>query len=144
MWRENHPQVLITLDVANDIPERDETSNLTIYRIVQEGLTNAFRHAEATAIDIHLEPVGAGNDIPAGRRKLGSRPALHVTVSDNGKGIVEEARPSYGIAGMTERVWATGGEIRISNRASGGVTLEAWVPASGAVDADRRGEPATG
>lgn len=142
MWRENHPEVSITLDVAADIPERDETSNLTIFRIVQEGLTNAFRHADATAIDIELAPVHPGGAVSAGARKLGSRPAVHITISDNGKGLAEEARPSYGIAGMTERVWATGGEMRIFNRAQGGLTLEAWVPAAGATDADRRSEAA--
>ena len=56
MWRENHPATKIVLSVSDAIPERDETSNLTIYRIVQEGLTNAFRHADATAIEIVLEP----------------------------------------------------------------------------------------
>lgn len=132
MWRENHPDTEISLSVSDAIPARDETSNLTIYRIIQEGLTNAFRHAEATAISIALQPVG-----PA-RGKHASRPSIHVVVSDNGKGLAEEMTPSYGIAGMTERVWATGGEMRIFNRMGGGVTLEAWVPASAASNDDER------
>ena len=37
-------------------------------------------------------------------------------------------KPSYGVAGMSERVWAMGGEIKLTNRAAGGVTLEAWIP----------------
>ena len=36
----------------------------------------------------------------------------------------------YGIAGMAERVWATGGEMKMTNRIGGGVTLDVWVPAS--------------
>jgi two-component system sensor histidine kinase UhpB len=131
MWRENHPDTSITLDVSDAIPKRDETNNLTIYRIVQEGLTNAFRHADATTIEIVVEPVDPESNISAARRKGAARPSIHITVSDNGRGLAEEVRPSYGITGMTERVWATGGEMRIFNRASGGVTLEAWVPASG-------------
>jgi two-component system sensor histidine kinase UhpB len=132
MWRENHPGVKISLQVADDIPKPDETSNLTIYRIVQEGLTNAFRHADATEIEIGVELVDPKCDVPGIQRRDGTRPLIHVTVSDNGRGLAEQVRPSYGIAGMTERVWATGGEMRIFNRASGGVTLEAWVPAEAA------------
>jgi two-component system sensor histidine kinase UhpB len=140
MWRENHPDVEITLNVSDAIPERDETSNLTIYRIVQEGLTNAFRHADATEIDIVVEPLSPATEIPGIRRTGGPRPSIHITVTDNGKGLVEHLTPSYGISGMNERVWATGGDMRLFNRASGGATLEAWVPAS---TADRKGEAVT-
>lgn len=126
MWRENRPDVAIALGVSDAIPERDETSNLTIYRIVQEGLTNAFRHADATAIEIVVAP-----GVPDGETtRAGARSGIYVTVSDNGRGLAEEARPSYGIAGMTERVWATGGTMRLFNGPGGGVTLEAWVPIS--------------
>lgn len=132
MWRENHPDIAIALDVSPAIPVRDETSNLTIYRIVQEGLTNAFRHADATAIEIVVEPSDPGHDMPGAPRRGSARPSVHVTVADNGRGLAEEVTPSYGITGMTERVWATGGEMRIFNRTGGGVTLEAWVPVSAA------------
>jgi two-component system sensor histidine kinase UhpB len=130
MWRENRPDIEITLNVSDAIPPRDETSNLTIYRIVQEGLTNAFRHAEATAIEVAVEPAAAGES--PGAEDRAARPSIHVIVTDNGKGLAEEMQPNYGIAGMNERVWATGGEIRLFNRPSGGVTLEAWVPAAAA------------
>jgi two-component system, NarL family, sensor histidine kinase UhpB len=140
MWRESRPDVSINLTVADDIAERDETCNLTIFRIVQEGLTNAFRHADATAIEVKVEPVRANSTMAPGERRPDARPSIRITVSDNGKGLVEEARPSYGIAGMTERVWALGGEMRIFNGANGGLTLQAWVPAAGAVETDRRNE----
>ena len=142
MWRENHPEISISLGVSDAMPERDGTSNLTIYRIVQEGMTNAFRHADATRIDIVVEPMRGKRDPrydparcaapPAGR------PCVHVTVSDDGKGIAAQLSPSYGITGMNERVWATGGEMRIFNRPGGGVTLEAWVPASATLETPAR------
>lgn len=130
MWRENHPEVEVALNFADAIPERDETSNLTIYRIVQEGLTNAFRHSGATAVEIVIEPAGSRFTSPRLKAHAGGRPAIHIVVSDNGRGFADEMKPSYGITGMTERVWATGGDIRIINRGDGGVALEAWVPAS--------------
>ena len=43
------------------------------------------------------------------------------TVADNGNGLPAEIKPSYGIAGMSERVWATGGEMTLTNRPGGGV-----------------------
>jgi two-component system, NarL family, sensor histidine kinase UhpB len=132
MWRENHPEVDINLDFSEATPERDETSNLTIYRIVQEGLTNAFRHADASTIEISIEPISPYGDIPATRN--GNRPpSLKVSVTDNGKGLAEQVKPNYGIAGMSERVWATGGDLRIVNRPGGGVTLEAWLPAMASI-----------
>ena len=139
MWRENHPETQnISLGFSDAMPERDGTSNLTIYRTVQEGLTNAFRHADATHIDAGSlwSPCVRGTQIhdtirPGAPRLSPGRPCVHVTVSDDGKGIAErQLSPSYGITGMNQRVWATGGEMRIFNRPAGGVTLEAWVPAS--------------
>ena len=41
-------------------------------------------------------------------------------VADNGRGFPDGVKPSYGIAGMSERVWATGGEMRLTNRPGGG------------------------
>ena len=47
-------EIEINLAVAERMPPCDETSNLTIYRLVQEGLTNVFQHADATAVDISI------------------------------------------------------------------------------------------
>ena len=116
----------INLDVAEALPARDETSNLTIYRVVQEGMTNAFKHAGASVLDILVEPADM-REAPVALREQ-SRPVVRVAVSDDGKGLSDEMKPSYGVAGMSERVWAMGGEIKLTNRAGGGVTLEAWIP----------------
>ena len=126
LLQENHLEMTINLDVAETLPASDETSNLTIYRVVQEGMTNAFRHAGASVLDILVEPADL-RDAPAALREQ-SRPVVRVAVSDDGKGLSDEMKPSYGVAGMSERVWATGGEIKLTNRAGGGVTLEAWIP----------------
>jgi two-component system sensor histidine kinase UhpB len=128
LLQQNHLDVTINLEVSDALPHRDQTSNLTIYRVVQEGLTNAFKHSDASVIDITVEPADM-SDMPAALTDL-SRSVVRVTVSDDGKGLPDQIKPSYGIAGMTERVWATGGEIRMTNRLGGGVKLDAWVPVS--------------
>ena len=103
-----------------------ETVDFGIVRVVQEGMTNAFKHAGASVLDILVEPADP-RDTPVAFREH-SRPVVRVAVSDDGKGLSEEMKPSYGVAGMSERVWAMGGEIKLTNRAGGGVTLEAWIP----------------
>ncbi len=127
--RESHAQVQINLAVDDELPARDETSNLTIYRLVQEGLTNAFRHSDATVVDV---AIGAAlmDEAPSAMRSVGD--VIHVIVADNGRGFQDGVKPSYGIAGMSERVWATGGEMRLTSRPGGGVTLDAWIPVNAA------------
>jgi two-component system sensor histidine kinase UhpB len=127
LLRESHPHVRINLRVEDDLPACDETSNLTLYRLVQEGLTNALRHANATVIDIAVETVKNGTGSPI--KGVGHQ-IVHVAIEDDGRGLPEGVKTSYGIAGMSERVWATGGEMRLTNRPGGGLTLDAWVPAS--------------
>lgn len=124
---ESYPRASIQLTVDDELPVADETSNLTIYRLVQEGLTNALRHADATSIEVTIGAVAAA-DVPTGV-EYGERPVIHVAVADNGRGLPNGAKPSYGIAGMNERVWASGGEMRMTNVVGGGMKLEAWVPA---------------
>lgn len=126
MLRESHPDIDVNLAVDDRLPACGETSNLTIYRLVQEGLTNALRHAQATVIDVAIVPATA-DEMPSSMRAKAAA-SVHVIVADNGRGLPAGVKPNYGIAGMSERVWATGGEMRMTSRPSGGLTLDAWVP----------------
>lgn len=128
LLRESHPQMAIQLDVEDELPPCDETCNLTIYRLVQEGLTNACRHADATNVEISISTALPGDVPPEIENER--RSVVHVTVADNGRGIADGAKPSYGIAGMSERVWASGGKMRMTSEPGGGVRLDAWVPVS--------------
>src|SRR3954469_7051730 len=56
LWREAHPEVVIATAVATSLGEPGETADLTIYRVIQEALTNVFRHADATRIDVIIDP----------------------------------------------------------------------------------------
>ncbi|OKO82683.1 histidine kinase [Bradyrhizobium sp. NAS96.2] len=121
LWSETHPEVEIESNVSPDLGDTGEMADLTIYRIVQEALTNVFRHAGATAVDITIEPV----ERQAGLR--GSRGGALVRVRDNGRGMLADHRLGRGLTGMQERILALGGTLKI-NSSDDGVTVEALVP----------------
>jgi chemotaxis family two-component system sensor kinase Cph1 len=86
----------------------------TMYRIVQEALTNIFRHAEARRISILVT------------RK--ARAAV-VVVEDDGSGFDSAAATlGLGIAGMRERVSLLGGRLRVESSPGRGTTIAAEIP----------------
>jgi two-component system sensor histidine kinase UhpB len=98
-------------------------ADLTIYRIVQEALTNVFRHAGATSVNVVIEPAEQpGRD---------GRPCARVRVSDNGCGMAPGQQLGFGLIGMRERILALGGTLSVASD-GGGVTVEALVPTAAA------------
>lgn len=122
LWREAHPKVVIETTISPSLGEPGETADLTIYRIIQEALTNVFRHADATRIDVTIEPADLSSAITRGRRGL-----ILVRVRDNGSGMLRDHNLGHGLVGMRERVLALGGTVTVTS-ADGGVTVEALVP----------------
>lgn len=87
------------------------------YRIVQESLTNAVRHA------------GPGVRITVAVAPEPGSPALRVTVTDDGAGPQEgAAEPGFGIVGMRERARSTGGTLNAGPRPGGGFEVAAVLP----------------
>lgn len=121
LWRESHPEMEIESRISAALGDTGEMADLTIYRIVQEALTNVFRHAGATAVDITIEPAERQTGIH------GSRSCAMVRVRDNGRGLRPDYRFGRGLTGMRERILALGGTLDIIS-ASDGVTVEAFVP----------------
>ena len=121
LWRETYPDVVIETSISPELDARGETADLTIYRIIQEALTNVFRHARATRVDIRVEPAATR---PAG---AAGTEAIMVSVSDNGAGLPADHRQGFGMLGMRERVLALGGSMTVAST-NHGVTVEAMVP----------------
>jgi signal transduction histidine kinase len=113
----------------DDIAPSDEQST-ALFRIFQEALTNAYRHASASEIWADL-------------RRRGAR--LSLTIRDNGKGITETRAcdpNSFGLYGIRERVRQLGGRFTIEGQAGKGTTLSVNIPletAGGANDKNPRG-----
>ena len=104
--------------------EADETElalndqlSTTVFRIIQESLTNVVRHAHATQIQIRL---------------VKSEAKLNFSITDNGKGIAQDdlsKSQSFGLVGMRERVRAVQGELTITGD-SKGTRIEVSLPLS--------------
>jgi two-component system sensor histidine kinase UhpB len=122
LWRESHPDVRIETTISPALGAAGETADLTIYRIVQEALTNVFRHAGATSVDVSIEPAEALRD---------GRGCARVRISDNGRGMEPGHRLGFGLIGMRERILALGGTLNVAS-GEGGVTVEALIPTAAA------------
>ncbi|MFI6392696.1 sensor histidine kinase [Nonomuraea sp. NPDC050540] len=92
----------------------DPGVELAAYRIIQEALTNARRHAPGAAVDVRLDYHGQG---------------LHLSVRDNGPGPSgDNTQGRHGLAGMRERALAVGGRLSTGAAHGGGFLIEAHLP----------------
>ena len=124
MWNKSHPEVEIETTISRSLGETGETADLTIYRVVQEALTNVFRHARATAVNVSIEPAERSAGVQ------GNRDYALVRVRDNGRGLKPGEKFGFGLTGMRERILALGGTLTVAS-GDGGVTIEAMVPTHG-------------
>ena len=107
----------------------DSGVELAAYRIVQEALTNARRHAPGAAVDVELRFTDD---------------ALRLRIRDNGPGppdglngsavlVAADSAGGHGLPGMRERATAAGGELRTGAAPGGGFLIEATLPAKAEV-----------
>ena len=120
LWRESRPDVAIETAISRSLGETGETTELTIYRVVQEALTNAFRHARATCVNVTVEPAEQPGT-------YGNRGCALVRIRDNGCGLTSDHKLGRGLTGMRERILALGGTLSVAS-SDGGVTVEAIIP----------------
>ncbi|MGH2832096.1 MAG: sensor histidine kinase [Solirubrobacteraceae bacterium] len=126
-------QAIDGLDVQTEIelgPESEQRRldaelESTIYRVVQEALTNVSRHAKATTALIRIVEQGG---------------VLSASVTDNGQGLPDRERlgprgdgleGGFGMSGMRERAELVGGELELFSGTNGGTTVKLTVPLSG-------------
>jgi signal transduction histidine kinase len=104
--------------VEGDAAELSPALDLCVYRIVQEALTNAIKHAGPARAAVRLR---------------WTHDALELEVSDDGRGArrVNGAAPGHGIAGMRERAALHGGSLQAGAGATGGFAVRANLRLSG-------------
>jgi two-component system, NarL family, sensor histidine kinase UhpB len=127
-WRRAEPDVIVSLDVDPSVEAMGERLALTAYRFVQEAMTNAFRHARASRIDVSVGYETSFRDAGASDPKAG----WLIRIADDGRGLQGVSLEGMGLSGMRGRVRTLGGEVVIGSSDEGGVAIEARLP--GAAD----------
>lgn len=125
-WRETHPDTVVGTSIDPALGALGDTVELTIYRIIQEALTNVFRHAGASRVDITVAPASGG---AAGDH------AVAVSVRDNGEGLRAGYRQGFGLTGMRERVQALGGTMTVISSGQGSLIAATLPCPPAAIDA---------
>ncbi len=93
---------------------------ITLFRVIQEAITNILRHSGASMVEVELAMKGS---------------TIIATVIDNGSGFdvqaAFEAPDSWGLQGIRERVTLVGGELSLESKAGYGTRLEVRIPLGG-------------
>jgi two-component system sensor histidine kinase UhpB len=116
-----HPDATFSFRAEGLAASYGDSIDLTVYRCIQEGLTNAIRHAVARNIDVALEELHQ-----AGRTADAN--ALLLTLRDDGRGIDPDTPLGYGLQGMQERVQALGGSCMIEGGPDRGTSVRIVIP----------------
>ncbi|NEQ24659.1 MAG: sensor histidine kinase, partial [Microcoleus sp. SIO2G3] len=99
------------LHITTDLPS---PVSKTLYRLVQEGLTNICKHAQATGVQLAIET---------------ATETVHLTISDDGQGFQTDGTPvGYGLQGMQERVSALGGSFNLVSAPGAGCQICIQLP----------------
>jgi len=119
-WRSRRPDISFIVAVTVEEDRIGDDLKETIYRIVQEGVSNAIRHGKPTRVEIAVAL--AGDD------------GVRVQVADDGIGMsgdgaADRDPAQLGLVGMRERVMAMAGSLSIQRGGNGrGLALVAWLP----------------
>jgi two-component system, NarL family, sensor histidine kinase UhpB len=109
-WHDRNRSIMVVNEISNHLSQPEESVAVTIYRILQECLTNISKHAAASRVTIEVTDSDEG---------------LYMLVEDDGRGF-DPSVPSrgYGVAGMQERVEGLMGTMQIKSRPGHGTRIE--------------------
>jgi two-component system sensor histidine kinase UhpB len=121
-FRRRHPDTEIVASMAELADSYGEDAHLTLYRCIQEGVTNAIRHGKARNVTIELAERAARGDAKRTRRNL------HLELSDDGMGFASSIPKGFGLTTMSERVASLGGSCAIESVPMKGTTIRIDLP----------------
>jgi len=114
-WRRRNSGVSCGFASEGDLSGLGELINITVYRLVQECLTNVAKHSAASRVDVGVARTDALE--------------VRVTVHDNGRGMHAQAKRSgLGLVGLRERVEALHGRLELSAAPGSGTRVTATLP----------------
>lgn len=122
-WRERLPDASFSVTIEGDYSGLSDALTITLYRLVQEGLTNVSKYARRSRVELFM--------VRAPREDNGTPiDEIVVTMADDGPGTdLTKPRSGLGLIGMRERVEALGGEFHVASEPQGGFLFCARVPA---------------
>jgi two-component system sensor histidine kinase UhpB len=114
-WNDHHEESFCALTVMGNFDNVDEETAITLYRIVQEALTNVAKHAAAEKVEISIDRQPTG--------------MIEIKIEDNGKGFDQDkSNHGMGLLGMRERVEALNGTISLASGQTKGVSIDIRIP----------------
>jgi hypothetical protein len=120
-WQQREQNIDFQLHVLGKLDNLNEMMNMTVFRVVQEAITNAIRHAEASLIDVTVSVDQDTEDDPV----------LTIDIRDDGKGMVVKDFHSdvdFGLLGMRERAQSLGGDFKLDSEPGAGVRILISIP----------------
>jgi len=130
-WRERLPDASFSLTIEGDYSGLSDALTITLYRLVQEGLTNVSKFARNSRVEVFM--VRAPREAHMSENTARANEPIDeivVTMADDGPGVdLDAPRDGLGLIGMRERVEALGGEFHVASKPEGGFLFCARVPA---------------
>jgi two-component system sensor histidine kinase UhpB len=117
-WQARHG-IACEFSTLGALDALDEPTTMTLYRSVQEGLTNIAKHAQASRAEVSITQTADASGAAQ----------IRLTVTDNGVGLPPEAHSrGLGLLGMQERVSALGGHLSLNAQPGGGLRVQVVLP----------------
>jgi signal transduction histidine kinase len=122
---QNRVSIQVSVEVTGEERQLPGEAKTTLFRVVQEAITNIIKHAQAECVYVRLSFGENG---------------VNVQVEDDGVGFqpsrLRTSRPSWGLIGMEERAALLGGKFNLTSRPGRGTRVEVFIPYNGAIEPD--------
>lgn len=113
-WKARYADIECRFEKSGDFQQLGEQINISLYRIVQESLTNIAKHAAATQVTLVL---------------LRAHDMIHLNIEDNGRGMaMDKPGRGLGLMGMRERIKALHGSLSIDSEIGQGTSINVTIP----------------
>ena len=124
-WNSTHEDLFCSFHFHGNVPALSEEINISLYRIIQECLTNVIKHANAGSVKITLATDDNCKDDSSEQKGN-----VILEIVDDGRGFdPERIQPGLGFLGMRERVESLRGKLEINTRPGNGVKIRIEIPA---------------
>ncbi|MBM2830821.1 MAG: putative methanol utilization control sensor protein moxY [Gammaproteobacteria bacterium] len=123
-WNTRHQDTFCCFSFEGKLNDLGEEISISLYRIVQESLTNTVKHAHASNVDIKISLLDSSEGTEMSNGKC-----VELVIQDNGMGFdIKTTRRGLGLLGMRERAEALNGTFSLTSRPGNGVRIRIVMP----------------